>query len=189
MTARTVVAFFETSSEARLAADDAVAAGVDRGAVSVVQGAAGPSPYVGSLDEILLPEADHEAYAEGVHRGGALVAVRIEDARVDLMARVLEDAGAVDLDAREREWRGAGWNRRADGGGVAGPVGGASGTRATTDGLGAPRLHAWRPAGRGTGRVRSYAPAGGTDDERTVGDPHADPMRLNRSHPARHGGL
>jgi hypothetical protein len=88
------------------------------------------------------------------------VAVRIEGARVDLMAR-------------GREWRGSGWEGRSRGGDVR-PA----------------RLHVWRPAGRGDGRVRGYAPADdGGDDDRTVGDPEADPMRLSRSHPARHGGL
>ena len=55
MTTRTFLAFFETGSEARLAADDLVAAGADRGAVPVVQASAEPGLYAGSLANICCP--------------------------------------------------------------------------------------------------------------------------------------
>lgn len=171
MQTRLVAALFETGAEARLAADDAAAAGIDRRAVSLATDDAG-------LDGLLLPEADRRACAEGLRRGGAFVAVRVEDARVDQVARVLEEAGAVDLDERERAWSDAGWR----GGEIPSD---------DAPGEGPPRLLPWRAAGHGTGRVRAYTAADDTslDDDRTVGDPDADRMGLNMSHPARHGGL
>src|SRR4051812_5976695 len=70
----------------------------------------------GRLADVRMPEADRHAYAEGVRRGGVLVTATVTDAAAGEEVRILNGAGAVDLDARMRDWRG-------EGGG--GPQGGA----------------------------------------------------------------
>jgi stress response protein YsnF len=55
---------------------------------------------VGALTQVGVPEHDAHFYAEAVRRGSALVIVRAEDNRVDDIAEVLSEHGAVDVDKR-----------------------------------------------------------------------------------------
>jgi len=56
-----------------------------------------------------LPHGDAAAYSEGIRRGGAVVVAHVAEALADRAMDVFEEYGATDLDAREAEWRGAGW--------------------------------------------------------------------------------
>ncbi|WP_244610536.1 hypothetical protein [Microvirga pakistanensis] len=59
-------------------------------------------PWCRSLDAGAgADEDDAHAYAEGIHRGGALVAVRASDAEVDRIIDILDDGGTVDFDEHE----------------------------------------------------------------------------------------
>jgi uncharacterized protein (TIGR02271 family) len=118
MTTRTITALFDSRPEAESAVERLVQqAGVDRDEVTIVaQEASGASAPAGedrgfwaSLKELFLPEEDRYIYAEGIRRGGTLVTVRADEARLDRAMEVLEAAGAVDLDTREAEWRREGW--------------------------------------------------------------------------------
>ncbi|WP_423212654.1 YsnF/AvaK domain-containing protein [Paracoccus yeei] len=63
-----------------------------------------------SIGDFFFPEEDRYAYAEGLNRGGYLVTVRnIPDHQYETALNILDDEGAVDLDAREAEWRSEGW--------------------------------------------------------------------------------
>jgi len=63
-----------------------------------------------SIGDFFFPEEDRYAYAEGLNRGGYLVTVRnIPDHQYATALDILDDEGAVDLDAREAEWRSEGW--------------------------------------------------------------------------------
>lgn len=63
-----------------------------------------------SIGDFFFPEEDRHAYAEGLNRGGYLVTVRnIPDHQYETALDILDDEGAVDLDAREAEWRSEGW--------------------------------------------------------------------------------
>lgn len=63
-----------------------------------------------TIGDFLFPEEDRHAYAEGLNRGGYLVTVRnIPDHQYETALDILDDEGAVDLDAREAEWRSEGW--------------------------------------------------------------------------------
>ncbi|WP_254368281.1 YsnF/AvaK domain-containing protein [Paracoccus sp. Z118] len=63
-----------------------------------------------SIGDLFFPEEDRHAYAEGLNRGGYLVTVRnIPDHQYETALDILDDEGAVDLDAREAEWRSEGW--------------------------------------------------------------------------------
>ena len=51
--------------------------------------------------------ADH--YAEGVRRGGAVLTLDIDEARVDMASDVMERCGAVDVEERVAAWRQSGY--------------------------------------------------------------------------------
>lgn len=56
-----------------------------------------------------VPADDAHAYAEGVRRGHALVAVRCDDDEVDQVVDILDGDHALDLDERQNTWRSEGW--------------------------------------------------------------------------------
>ena len=60
---------------------------------------------LGALVEWGIPEEEAEYYAEGVRRGGTLLAVRVSDARVDDVVDILNDSGPVDIERRAEYWR------------------------------------------------------------------------------------
>lgn len=62
-----------------------------------------------SLRNFFMPEEDRYAYAEGIRRGGYMVAADTDEAHTHQVMDVLEQAGAVDLDAQESKWRQEGW--------------------------------------------------------------------------------
>lgn len=68
--------------------------------------------FLASIKNLLLPEEDRHAYAQGVRRGGMLVPVQVGLDQADQAADILEDAGAVDLDQQEEGWREGGWTSR-----------------------------------------------------------------------------
>jgi hypothetical protein len=48
-------------------------------------------------------------YAEGVRRGGAMVAVRADEGRASQVESILNRHGMVDIDRRVESWRNSGW--------------------------------------------------------------------------------
>jgi predicted O-methyltransferase YrrM len=58
-----------------------------------------------------IPEEEAHIFAEGVRRGGVLVAVQVEDPRVEAARALLRDAGAADTQRLRSEWQQAGWTR------------------------------------------------------------------------------
>lgn len=79
--------------------------------------AAGATPGTGHdpafrqpVEALPVPEEDRACYAEGLARGGSFVAVlNLNDAQHDLALVILDEEGAVDLTAREAQWRAEGW--------------------------------------------------------------------------------
>lgn len=63
----------------------------------------------GSLTGAGVSEQDARAYAEGVRRGGTLLTVRVDEGRSDSAVRILEEHGALDLDASAEGWQRQGW--------------------------------------------------------------------------------
>ncbi|MGE5566947.1 MAG: hypothetical protein ACM3YN_12450 [Parcubacteria group bacterium] len=55
-----------------------------------------------SLKDMLVPDRDREAYAEGLGRGHFLLTAQVDDARHDEAERALERTNAVDLPSSER---------------------------------------------------------------------------------------
>jgi hypothetical protein len=119
----TITAFFDDRSAADRAVDRLVDAGFGREAVRLVPGgerdadegaqAGGLDPhparvgFFNAIEDLLLPEGDRWAYAEGLRRGGFLVSVQCDDAEHDRALDILDDEGTIDLDEREPLWRGA----------------------------------------------------------------------------------
>jgi len=65
--------------------------------------------FLATLRNLFIPEEDRYGYAEGMRRGGYMVAVDTEERHTQEVIDVLEHAGAVDLDAQEAQWRQEGW--------------------------------------------------------------------------------
>jgi uncharacterized protein (TIGR02271 family) len=128
---RTITAYFDTAEAAQQAAYDLAqrVAGV-RGQVYDARTA--------DLDTLSLPLEDAVALREGFRRGGGVVHAEVPDDRFEAVADALEASGAVDLDAREAEWRKEGWaGSTADvaatsSSSTAGATTGASGTTTST---------------------------------------------------------
>jgi len=64
---------------------------------------------VGALMGVGVPEEEAHYYNESVRRGGTLVLVRADDIRAEEAARILSDAGAIDIDERAATYRNEGW--------------------------------------------------------------------------------
>ena len=62
-----------------------------------------------------VPHDDARAYAEGVRRGHALIAVRCDDDEVDRVVDILDDDDVLDLDERQDAWRSEGWSHQGSG--------------------------------------------------------------------------
>jgi hypothetical protein len=63
------------------------------------------SGFLANLRNFFMPEEDRYGYAEAMRRGSYLVAVDTDDAHADRVMTVLEEHGAIDMDAEERRWR------------------------------------------------------------------------------------
>ncbi|MGA0595703.1 general stress protein [Enterovirga sp. CN4-39] len=98
---------------------------------------------IGALTGAGIDEAHAHSYAEGINRGGTLVTVRTDEARLAQVTSILDADGTVDMGEREGTWRQGGWDGRYAGTGdyapgttgalSSGPVGAAA---STTTGLG-----------------------------------------------------
>jgi hypothetical protein len=84
--------------------------------------------FWGALTGLHLPDADRYGYAEGIGRGGVLLAVSVSASPSGEVVHVLEEAGAVDLDEREDEWWACGWRGYRPGRGGEGSGGRRGGT-------------------------------------------------------------
>lgn len=87
----------------------AVAALAGAGAGALAGGAAGG--LLGALVEAGLPEEQASLYAEGVRRGGTLLAVRVPENRHDQARAILDQHNPVNVDERSSDWRKQGWTR------------------------------------------------------------------------------
>jgi len=65
--------------------------------------------FLNSLRNFFMPEEDRYGYAEGMRRGSYMVAVDTDETHADHVMNLLEDHGAVDMDAEEKRWRTEGW--------------------------------------------------------------------------------
>ncbi len=85
----------------------ATAAGAVAGAVA--GGAVGG--MVGAMIESGVKEEDAHVYAEGVRRGGAVVAAKVDEDKIAASEVILRSSRSVDLTARRQSYSNDGWNR------------------------------------------------------------------------------
>ena len=81
-------------------------------AVGAVAGAAAGGAtggLIGSLTSGGVSEEHAHVYAEAVRRGGALVTARVEAGLVATAEAIMQRHGRIDLAAREKAYRNAGW--------------------------------------------------------------------------------
>ncbi|HKA52642.1 MAG TPA: hypothetical protein VKJ47_03175 [Candidatus Binatia bacterium] len=64
---------------------------------------------IGALTDAGVAEEEAGYYAEGLRRGGVVVAVRAEEPAADRAADIWRRRGAADIDQRIAEWRHRGW--------------------------------------------------------------------------------
>ena len=117
---RAVTAFFDERSQAQAAVDDLLAAGVDRGRITLIEGGPGmktdpvePSSekgFLAAVRELFMADEDHHAYGEGLRRGGFLLSVETGAGDHARIVEVLDREGAIDMDARQSDWELEGWD-------------------------------------------------------------------------------
>lgn len=123
MTKRTVTAMFDTQDEAIDAKNHLAELGVPFGNISMSSDGGDRMPRVattgaaggllGFLGEFFAGSDDHDLYAEGLRRGGFLVAAEVDESRHDAAVAALAEHGSVDLDERQTDWLVDGWQRRS----------------------------------------------------------------------------
>jgi hypothetical protein len=64
---------------------------------------------VGTVVGLGIAEEDAHFYAEGVKRGGVLLAVQSEGGRASMAKDILKQANAVDVETRRKAWLANGW--------------------------------------------------------------------------------
>src|SRR5688572_30167824 len=122
MTERTITAIYDSRDEAERAGMQLRELGLDEERVRIIDQSTSEASYSddrdhkgfwASIKDFFVPdESDRPIYEEGVRRGGFLLLARVEDRQADSACRILEQSNAVDLDARQAQWRQAGWDDR-----------------------------------------------------------------------------
>jgi hypothetical protein len=120
---------YETHAEAEAARRKLVAAGIEPGAMEVLnaepedavsnagQGDVETRSFWGKLKDLLsdAPDHHHHAYAEGLTRGHAVLVVHAPSSDIEHLHELLESTGPIDFDVRQEQWRAGGWSPRAIG--------------------------------------------------------------------------
>src|ERR1700704_6213560 len=123
--AKTLVALYDTVTDAEQVVQELIADGFARSAIHLAvdhtQSRTAPSASVESdsayeganlvdtLVDLGVPYEEAYAYTEGVHRGGALVVVESSDDRAERGMAVLQRLHPVNIHERTAQWRQEGW--------------------------------------------------------------------------------
>jgi len=143
---KTVTCLYQDQQKASEIVSRLEQAGLSRGDISFYST---PSDnLIDDLENDGVPRSDAHAYAEGVRRGGSLVAVECDDDEVDRVIDILDDDGVLDLDEQQTSWRSEGWQ------------GYDASTSGTTGGLGAAAAGLAGSLTGASGRTRTDVDAG-----------------------------
>jgi stress response protein YsnF len=111
-----VIGLFDNPRDAQAAAQelrDTGFSGNDIRDSYATAGAAMGTAAGGLIDALIgtgVPEGDANIYAEGVHRGGSLLSVQVDDEQAaNRAAAIMDQHHVVDIDRRGAEFRQAGW--------------------------------------------------------------------------------
>ena len=129
--AKTLVALYNTCTDAEHVVQELITDGFARSDVHLAldhtEGCETPhaavewdAAYAGAnlletLADMGVPYEEAHAYAEGVHRGSALVVVESSDDRAERGMAILQRLHPVDLHERTAQWRQEGWTGTAAG--------------------------------------------------------------------------
>jgi uncharacterized protein (TIGR02271 family) len=64
----------------------------------------------GALTGMFMPDEDSHVYAEGLHRGHAMLIVRAAPAEQDRIISLLDTQNPLDVDTHAAQWRQSGWS-------------------------------------------------------------------------------
>lgn len=122
---RIVTALFDNRADAEEAVAALSRAGISRNNIRLTPGSQSGDPHTSrptgaprheekgfweTLQDLFLPEEDRHTYAEGLRRGGYLVAVsQVSTADHPRVLDILDKEGTVNLDERSATWRAEGW--------------------------------------------------------------------------------
>ncbi|MBL6076773.1 YsnF/AvaK domain-containing protein [Belnapia sp. T18] len=105
MSNRTITAVFDSAAEADAASRDlATKVGGVRAAVFT------NANQTSEFDQLGIAGPDRSVLEEAMRRGSVVLSATVPEDRFAAAADVIESSGAIDLDSREAEWRGAGWS-------------------------------------------------------------------------------
>lgn len=104
---QTIVGLFDNRSDAQRAVEELRRSGFAHNSIQTITSAAESADALRDLTAT-ISEPDVRFYQEGVRRGGTLVTVLVDEARVSEAAGILSRYNMVDVDARSAEYRLAG---------------------------------------------------------------------------------
>ena len=104
---KTVTCLYQDQQKASKIVSRLEQAGISRGDISFYSTAS--DNLIDDLENDGVPRTDAHAYAEGVRRGGSLVAVECDEDEVDRVVGILDGEGILDLDEQQTAWRSEGW--------------------------------------------------------------------------------
>ena len=104
---KTVTCLYQDQQKASEIISRLEQAGISRGDISFYSTAS--DNLIDDLENDGVPRTDAHAYAEGVRRGGSLVAVECDEDEVDRVVGILDGEGILDLDEQQTAWRSEGW--------------------------------------------------------------------------------
>ena len=115
-----IAAMFASYGDALDARDALMAAGIDRSHIEILDRTAteedtsfkyerNEEGFWTALKHLFVPEEEGHLYAEGLHRGHAIVVVRCAPGEQDRVISLLEARNPVDVEAQGTEWRTGGW--------------------------------------------------------------------------------
>lgn len=113
-TDRVLTAMYDSRSAAESARDQLVGLGIARDSIGIRGAESSSSTTTEAPEErgfwasLFMPAEDQQVYSEGVKRGGYMLSVRVPNGREDEAIDVLENSGAVDMDAQAESWGQAG---------------------------------------------------------------------------------
>jgi uncharacterized protein (TIGR02271 family) len=111
---RTITAMFDSRSEAEAAREElrselgADARIIDKSANTSSEGGESRG-FWADLKDVFMADEDRYSYQEGIDRGGFLLCATVDEEEADRACDILEQAGSVDFDEREQQWRSEGW--------------------------------------------------------------------------------
>jgi uncharacterized protein (TIGR02271 family) len=127
MTSRTIIAVFDTPDAAQNARESLLNAGIEQERISIVDQSSSEfstesdthrGGFWAHVKQMFMPDEDRATLDESLRRGNCVLTASVDDDRADEAITCLEDAGAIDLDERQAQWRSQGWQ----GGSVAQPA-------------------------------------------------------------------